>query len=81
MTSKKKKKKDLKGVYDHSKNAQEKKKKKAKKLDRKAGKQNEKAFEANRNMVEWLIKAGIFKVFFTVTDRSRAQGVRGDISG
>lgn len=58
-----------------------KKKKKAKKLDRKAGKQNEKAFEANRNMVEWLIKAGIFKVFFTVTDRSRAQGVRGDISG
>lgn len=58
-----------------------KKKKKAKKQDRKAGKQNEKAFEANRNMVEWLIKAGIFKVFFTVTDRSRAQGVRGDISG
>lgn len=55
--------------------------KKKKKLDRKAGKQNEKAFEANRNMVEWLIKAGIFKVFFTVTDRSRAQGVRGDISG
>lgn len=64
-------------MYGHSKNAQEEKKK----LDRKAGKQNEKAFEANRNMVEWLIKAGIFRVFFTVTDRSRAQGVRGDISG